>query len=93
MKLKPGPALRDSGWPHNGLSNLSLLNLTVLEEARHQARMLSQWKVAKVKRECNLVANDLANLARRNTHTAVWLGRAPACVEDTLRKIVTLVTS
>ena len=65
----------------------------ILLEAGHQARMLSQWKVAKVKRECNLVANDLANLARRNTHTAVWLGRAPACVEDTLRKIVTLVTS
>ena len=56
----------------------------ILLEARDQARMLSQWQVAKVKRECNIVANDLDNLARRNTHSAAWLGRAPACVEDTV---------
>jgi len=49
----------------------------ILLEAKDQAQMLSKWRVAKVKRECNLVANEIAHLARRTTHTAVWLGRAP----------------
>ena len=38
--------------------------------------------MAKVKREYNLVANELAQLARRNMHSAVWLRRVPACVDD-----------
>lgn len=33
-------------------------------------------------RESNVVAHELAALARRNTHTAVWLGQVPACVAD-----------
>ncbi|KAF8687355.1 hypothetical protein HU200_043041 [Digitaria exilis] len=41
--------------------------------------------VARVKRECNLVANDLAHLARRNMHPAVWLGQAPVCVVDLIK--------
>jgi hypothetical protein len=57
----------------------------ILLEAKDQARMLSEWRVAKVKRECNLVANKLAHLARRTTHTAVWLGHAPACVDDIVK--------
>jgi hypothetical protein len=57
----------------------------ILLEAKDQARILSEWRVSKVKRECNLVANELAHLARRTTHTAVWLGRAPACVDDIVK--------
>ena len=36
-----------------------------------------EWHVAKVKRECNLVANELAHLVKKCTQTAV-----PECVED-----------
>jgi hypothetical protein len=35
--------------------------------------MLVDWRIAKVKRECNLIAHELASLVRRNTYTAVWL--------------------
>ena len=41
-----------------------------------------ELKIVKVSRDCNKVANELAALARRNTHLAVWLGQAPACVTD-----------
>lgn len=54
----------------------------VMVEARALAQLLVEWRVDLVKRECNKVANELAHLARRNTHTAVWLGHAPACVVD-----------
>ena len=46
----------------------------VIAEAKTQARVLVDWRVAKVKRECNLVAHELAHLARRNIHSAVWIG-------------------
>ena len=49
----------------------------ILLEAKEQAQMLSKWRVAKVKRECNLVANELAHLVKKCTQTAV-----PECVED-----------
>ena len=52
----------------------------LLAEIKDQAQLLPEWRVDKVKRECNLVAHELAHLARRNIHTAVWLGRTPACV-------------
>lgn len=58
----------------------SALSVILLE-----ARMLSEWRVAKVKRDCNLVANELAHLARRTTHTVVWLGRALACIDDIIK--------
>ena len=45
----------------------------VIAEAKTQARVLVDWRVAKVKRECNIVAHELAALAWRNTHSAVWL--------------------
>jgi hypothetical protein len=41
-----------------------------------------ELKIVKVKRDCNKVANELAALARRNTHSAVCLGQIPACVMD-----------
>jgi len=36
-------------------------------------------------RECNLVAYEFAHLARRNTHTTVWIGPAPVCVHDLIK--------
>lgn len=54
----------------------------IVAEARELAQLLVEWKVAQVKRGCNEVANKLAQLARKTTHTAVYQGHAPACVED-----------
>lgn len=51
----------------------------VVTEAREITRLLVDWQIALVKRECNGVANELA---RRTAHTAVWLGHAPACLEE-----------
>jgi len=57
----------------------------ILAEAKDHARLLPGWRMVKVKRECNSTANELAHLARRNTHSAVLLGRAPACVDDIVK--------
>ena len=62
----------------------STISFTVAE-AKDQASLLVEWRVAKVGRECNLVAHKLASFARRNTHTAVWLGQVPACVVDLIK--------
>ncbi|KAF8668901.1 hypothetical protein HU200_052106 [Digitaria exilis] len=35
-----------------------------------------------VKREQNRVAHELAQIARRLSHCAVWRNRAPVCVEQ-----------
>lgn len=35
-----------------------------------------------VRRERNFVAHELAQLAKRTNHTAVWRLRAPRCVEQ-----------
>lgn len=57
----------------------------IVAAAIEQTQLLEEWRVTQVKRECNLVANELALLARRNTHTAVWLGQAPACILDLVK--------
>jgi hypothetical protein len=51
----------------------------VIAEGKELSQLLLGLKIVKVKRDCNKVANELAALARRNTHSAVWLGQAPAC--------------
>ena len=38
----------------------------IFAEAKDQAQLLLDWEVAKVTRECNLVAHELAQLGRRN---------------------------
>lgn len=42
----------------------------IVAEARELAQLLLELKVVLVKRECNTVANELAQLARRIVHTA-----------------------
>lgn len=54
----------------------------IVTEAQELAQLLVEWKIVLVKRDCNTVANELAQLARRTGHKAVWLARAPACVAD-----------
>jgi hypothetical protein len=57
----------------------------ILAEAREYTQLLASWSICQVKRECNSVAHELAHLARRTTHSAVWLGRASACVTDLVK--------
>uniref|UniRef100_K4A2A6 RNase H type-1 domain-containing protein n=1 Tax=Setaria italica TaxID=4555 RepID=K4A2A6_SETIT len=54
----------------------------IINEAKDHGQLLESWEVVQVRRECNLVAHELAQLARRNIHTACWLGQAPTCVLD-----------
>ncbi|OEL28018.1 hypothetical protein BAE44_0010966, partial [Dichanthelium oligosanthes] len=46
---------------------------------------LNTWKIVHVKKEYNVIMNGLDHLARRNIHSAFWLGQAPACVQDLIR--------
>lgn len=39
--------------------------------------LLSEVQVHKIKRECNMVAHELAQLAKRNVHCVVWSVQAP----------------
>ena len=61
-------------------ADMSELRVTVLE-AKEYLQLLVDWKINKVKRDCNNVAHELGQLlARRNVHTATSWGQAPACV-------------
>ena len=40
-----------------------------------------EWTVVHTRRESNGVAHELAQLAKRNRHSAVWRFVAPVCVE------------
>lgn len=52
----------------------------IVSQAKEQAQLLVNWRVAQVKRECNSVAHELAQLARRvNVSSEVRLGEVPAC--------------
>ena len=56
----------------------------VIEEIRSLSCLVEEFKVSQVKRDCNQVANAVANLARRTKHSAAWWGQAPACAQDHL---------
>nr|XP_034592517.1 uncharacterized protein LOC117854440 [Setaria viridis] len=53
----------------------------IIKEAARAAEGLPAVLFRHVKREQNSVAHELAQLARRLFHSAVWRTRAPACVE------------
>ncbi|CAN6177270.1 unnamed protein product [Urochloa humidicola] len=53
----------------------------VLDETVEVGRDLPEWTVVHTRRERNRVAHELAQLARRTTHCAVWSFNAPICVE------------
>ncbi|KAF8701127.1 hypothetical protein HU200_033788 [Digitaria exilis] len=61
-------------------------------QARDYARMLEELKVVQVKRECNLVADELAKLARNSNKSVLWLDDAPACVTHLLENDCTMVS-
>ncbi|CAO2045543.1 unnamed protein product [Urochloa humidicola] len=53
----------------------------ILEETREAGRSLPEWKVVHTRRERNGAAHELAQLARRTKHAAVWRDSVPVCVE------------
>lgn len=52
----------------------------LIQEAKELMAIMPQVKVQKVRREQNIISHELANLARRDVHTAVWLRQVPACI-------------
>ncbi|KAF8762283.1 hypothetical protein HU200_009631 [Digitaria exilis] len=66
-----------------GSSDRSELGFIIGETHEH-AKMLEEWKVVQVKRESNLVADELAQLARKTELSKVWLNCAPACIANLL---------
>ena len=57
----------------------------LIAEGKRVMNLLDRVDIVKVNRESNQVAHELAQLARKNTHTAVWLRQAPACVHDLIK--------
>ena len=64
---------------HQG-SNRSELCFT-LQEVKEISRLLPEVRVQAVRREQNGAAHELAQLAKRTLHTAVWRTRVPSCIE------------
>ena len=56
----------------------------IIDEAKGAGEGLTEWTVVHTRREreSNGVAHELAQLAKRNRHSAVWCFVAPACVEQ-----------
>ena len=53
----------------------------IVQEIAEAARSLPSFQVKHIKRKQNSVAHELAQLANRLYHSAVWRNRCPVCVE------------
>ncbi|GJN07239.1 hypothetical protein PR202_ga25056 [Eleusine coracana subsp. coracana] len=53
---------------------------------------LPQFRLSLAKREQNKVAHELAQLAKRTRHTAVWRLRAPVCVEHLIAQECNIIS-
>lgn len=51
------------------------------QEARSVASHAPKLVLSHVKRDLNAVANELAQMAKRLNHSAVWRHRFPVCIE------------
>jgi hypothetical protein len=58
----------------------------ILEEAISAGQDLLAWEFAYTRRERNCAAHELAQLAMRTKHSAVWRFKAPACVESIIAR-------
>ncbi|EEE64789.1 hypothetical protein OsJ_19645 [Oryza sativa Japonica Group] len=63
----------------------------LLREIKAAVRRLQEVSVHHVNRECNRVAHELAQLAKRTAHCAVWRDQAPSCILHVLRQDCNLV--
>ena len=61
-----------------------------IQEALQEASKLPKVAFSSVGRVQNTLAHELAPLARRLDHSAVWRGRYPVCVEHLVSQDVTL---
>ncbi|XP_072148502.1 uncharacterized protein [Setaria viridis] len=55
--------------------------LFTILEAKRLAESLRGFVLSHVRREQNVVAHELAQVAKRLNHTAVWCHRSPTCIE------------
>lgn len=55
---------------------------SIIQEAIEAASRLPELELCHVKRERNRVSNELAHLAKRLDHSAMWRSRFLACVEQ-----------
>jgi ribonuclease HI len=53
----------------------------IVDEAIEAGSNLTQWQIVHKRRESNVAAHELAQLAKRTKHSAVWRFAAPVCVE------------
>ncbi|OEL23865.1 hypothetical protein BAE44_0015116, partial [Dichanthelium oligosanthes] len=53
-----------------------------LRPMRSRGNRLPAWKVEHSKKEQNSAAHELAQLAKRTKHSAVWRLRCPMCIEQ-----------
>lgn len=58
--------------------------LSIIQEAVRIACILPDLELGHVKRDRNVVANELAHLAKRLKHNAVWRDRFPSCVQKVI---------
>ncbi|OEL19662.1 hypothetical protein BAE44_0019318, partial [Dichanthelium oligosanthes] len=54
----------------------------IVKEMKDAMMMLPEVVVGKIGRECNRVAHELAQLARRTMHCGVWIDNAPSCISE-----------
>ena len=57
------------------------VNTFIIQEMLEASKQVQSVHFTHVKREQNVIANELAQLAKHLNHSAVWRERAPACVE------------
>ena len=58
----------------------------ILEEAVEAGDKLPSWDVSHSRRESNGAAHELAQLAKRTKHSAVWRFASPVCVEQIIAR-------
>jgi hypothetical protein len=51
-----------------------------MEELKHASSVLTEVSYIAVRREQNVVAHELAQLAKRTTHSVMWRMQVPQCV-------------
>ena len=54
----------------------------IVKEIKFAMSAMPEVKVCKIGRECNKVAHELAQLAKRCMHSAVWRDQSPSCIHE-----------
>ncbi|OEL18161.1 hypothetical protein BAE44_0020823 [Dichanthelium oligosanthes] len=64
----------------------------IIDACQEAGDRLQEWKVVHTRRESNGVAHELAQLAKRTKHSAVWFFAAQMCVEQLIARECTLIS-